>query len=208
MFEPSRQAQVGSKMSRYNLDILGLCETGWKKRGDFPTQNGTTVYKVYFVYSGNDIDRTREVGLLISRHARRSLIEYKPISDRLIMARFHSKFCNIFIFMFYAPTEVDKDVNKDSFYDLLYGCETWKVSESLCRKLQVFDNKCLRQILKIFWPERISNLHLLQRAQQQPLAAEVKLCKWRWISHTLRKADTDQSVQRLGLIWPQLKRLA
>jgi hypothetical protein len=40
---------------------------------------------------------------------------------------------------------------------LLYGCETWKNSRSITAKLQVFINKCLRKILRIFWPDQISN---------------------------------------------------
>jgi len=40
---------------------------------------------------------------------------------------------------------------------LLYGCETWKNSKSITAKLQVFVNKCLRKILRIFWPDQITN---------------------------------------------------
>ncbi|XP_076441072.1 uncharacterized protein LOC143280323 [Babylonia areolata] len=36
---------------------------------------------------------------------------------------------------------------------LLYGSETWRRTKSLESKLQVFINICLRQILRIRWPE-------------------------------------------------------
>ena len=37
---------------------------------------------------------------------------------------------------------------------LLYDSETWKNSKSITAKLQVFINKCLRKILRIFWLAR------------------------------------------------------
>jgi len=40
---------------------------------------------------------------------------------------------------------------------LLYGCETWKNSKCITAKLQVFINKGLRKILRIFWPDQIMN---------------------------------------------------
>ena len=43
---------------------------------------------------------------------------------------------------------------------LLYGCETWKVTAEITRSLQVFLNRCLREILRIFWPNIISNENL------------------------------------------------
>ena len=43
---------------------------------------------------------------------------------------------------------------------LLYGSECWKSTTSIERKLEVFQNKCLRCILKIYWPNTISNEEL------------------------------------------------
>jgi len=35
---------------------------------------------------------------------------------------------------------------------LLYGCETWLVTKNIQRKLETFVNRCLRYILRIWWP--------------------------------------------------------
>ena len=43
---------------------------------------------------------------------------------------------------------------------LLYGCETLRMNETAIKKLQSFINTCLRKILKIHWPELISNTAL------------------------------------------------
>ena len=43
---------------------------------------------------------------------------------------------------------------------LLYGCETWKTSKQIGKKLQSFVNRCLRNIMGIWWPEIITNKEL------------------------------------------------
>jgi hypothetical protein len=43
---------------------------------------------------------------------------------------------------------------------LLYGCESWKNSKYITTKLQVFINKSLRKILRIFWLDQITNNEL------------------------------------------------
>ena len=50
---------------------------------------------------------------------------------------------------------------------LLYGSETWKVTYALSNKLQSFVNKSLRKILRIHWPEKISNKELWSRTGQE-----------------------------------------
>ena len=88
---------------------------------------------------------------------------------------------------------------------LLYGSETWRVTDKLSKKLQTFVNKCLRQILKIRWPEIISNKDLWQQTNQEPISKQIARRKWKWISHTLRKPQDN--ITRQALQWnPQGKR--
>ena len=88
---------------------------------------------------------------------------------------------------------------------LLYGCETWRHTKALDQKLQVCINNCLRQILRIRWPEKISNQELWRRTHQRPIAATIKDRKWRWIGHTLRRDQPN--IARQALDWnPQGKR--
>jgi hypothetical protein len=82
---------------------------------------------------------------------------------------------------------------------LLYGCETWKMSESIKHRLQVFVNRCLRRILGIFWPEKISNRELWARTGQRPVAEEIQRRKWRWIGHVARRGEDD--IARRALMW-------
>ncbi|XP_047984805.1 uncharacterized protein LOC125225240 [Leguminivora glycinivorella] len=76
---------------------------------------------------------------------------------------------------------------------LLFGCETWRVTKGLTHKLQVFVNKSLRSILRIFWPKTIRNENLWSMCRQPPIAQEVAQRKWRWIGHTLRRGATNSA---------------
>lgn len=82
---------------------------------------------------------------------------------------------------------------------LLYGCETWKVSNNIMKKLQVFTNRCLRKICGIFYPEIISNENLLNITNQNGIERDIGMRKWKWIGHTLRKASDD--IARQAMTW-------
>jgi hypothetical protein len=57
---------------------------------------------------------------------------------------------------------------------LLYGSDTWKQTKKNEQDLQAFINKCLRQILNIRCPERISNTELWKRTNQTPIVQTIK----------------------------------
>ena len=73
----------------------------------------------------------------------------------------------------------------------LYGCETWLVTKDIQRKLQTFVNRCLRYILRIWWPKIISNRDLWKVTRQEDINVEIRKIKFRWIGHTLRKEDEE-----------------
>ena len=88
---------------------------------------------------------------------------------------------------------------------LLYGSETWRVTETLTKKIQTFINRCLRQILKIRWPDTISNQDLWNQTNQDPINQQISRRKWKWIGHTMRKPINN--ITRQALQWnPQGKR--
>ena len=57
---------------------------------------------------------------------------------------------------------------------LLYGSQTWRLTMGLEQKLQVFINKSLRNILRIWWPRKISNKDLWSQAGQRPIEEEIR----------------------------------
>ena len=82
---------------------------------------------------------------------------------------------------------------------LLYGCETWKMTSNIGNKIQVFVNRCLRRILKIRWPEIISNEELWNTTKCEQMKPLIKRRKWNWIGHTLRRPAGD--IAKTALDW-------
>ena len=79
------------------------------------------------------------------------------------------------------------------------------MTKELKQKLQVFVNKCLRSILRIWRPRRIRNDELWRQTGQRPIEEEIRERAWRWIGHTLRRPDGH--VAKTVLEWnPQGKR--
>ena len=56
-------------------------------------------------------------------------------------------------------------------------------------------NRCLRYILRIWWPNTISNKDLWKVTRQEDINVEIIKRKFLWIGHTLRKED--ERYQRL-----------
>ncbi|VDO83594.1 unnamed protein product [Schistosoma margrebowiei] len=52
------------------------------------------------------------------------------------------------------------------------GAETWRTTKAIIRKIQVFIHSCLRKILRIRWPDTISNNVLWERTNQIPAEEE------------------------------------
>lgn len=82
---------------------------------------------------------------------------------------------------------------------LMYGCETWNMKQKDVQAIQVFINRCLRRILKIFWPNIISNQQLWERAKTSPVHLQIRQKKWGWLGHILRRPPTD--ITRQAIDW-------
>jgi hypothetical protein len=82
---------------------------------------------------------------------------------------------------------------------LLYGCECWRMNEMHLTKISVFHTKSLRRIMRIFWPNTISNDELLAQCHQESMKTIIMRRRWKWIGHVLRKEST--SITRVALHW-------
>ena len=57
---------------------------------------------------------------------------------------------------------------------LLYGCETWLVTKEIQRKIQTSVNRCLNYILRIWWPNIISNKDLWKVTEKEDINVEIR----------------------------------
>jgi hypothetical protein len=59
--------------------------------------------------------------------------------------------------------------------------------------------RCQRYILRIWWPNTISNKNLWKVTDQADINLEIRKRKFRWIGHTLRKEDGE--IPKAALLW-------
>lgn len=114
MFKASKTAQVIGEMRRYKLDILGISECRLTGSGRQAMSDGSVI-----LYSAHNEQHTRGVALIISKEKVNTMLDWEPLSDRLMRARFNSKHCKLTIIQCYAPTNEAEEKDKDDWYEQL-----------------------------------------------------------------------------------------
>ena len=115
MFSVGKTAQITAEMTRYGIGILGISECRWSGFGRLKARTGETI-----IYSGRDDDVHQSgVAIIISKKVAQCLDSWRPISDRIIEARFFSRFIKTTVIQVYAPTNETDDEVKDDFYEQL-----------------------------------------------------------------------------------------
>ena len=68
------------------------------------------------------------------------------------------------------------------------------MTEADLSMLRGFDNKCLRRILQICWPNLIPNNDLEKTTHIPQIDKEIKKRRWTWIAYILRM-DKDANLK-------------
>lgn len=101
------------ELGRLKWDIIGIAETHWTGIDDKRLMN----YRI--LSSGREDVHRSGVGLILSSAAERALIGSKPVSDRIITARFRTAIGFMTIFQIYVPTAAASDQDMEDFYEQL-----------------------------------------------------------------------------------------
>lgn len=72
---------------------------------------------------------------------------------------------------------------------LLYACETWTLYRRHVKSLEKFHQRCLRNILKITWRDKCTNISVLEKAGVTSIEALLIKQQLRWIGHVIRMPD-------------------
>ncbi|XP_076445386.1 uncharacterized protein LOC143283130 [Babylonia areolata] len=98
----------------------------------------------------------------------------------------------------------DDDDDDDDDWDDHHFAEAWTLTAETERKIQAFENKCLRKLLQIPWIEHRTNKHVRSRIEnlagpQEPLLSTVKRRKLIWFGHNTRHTSLSKSIMQ-GII--------
>ena len=58
---------------------------------------------------------------MLTKNASKLIMEWEPVSERIITARFEYKFQKVTLVQWYAPTNVDEQQEKNDYYRQLQG---------------------------------------------------------------------------------------
>ena len=86
---------------------------------------------------------------------------------------------------------------------LLYGCETWAVTASDQRKLEVFDNDCLRRILRVRRIDHVPVITLRRTCHLISVPSLLLQRRLRWFGHVSRRPQ-DELLHRALHISPDV----
>ena len=84
---------------------------------------------------------------------------------------------------------------------LLHGCETWILLADSEKRMQAFENKCMRKLLRISYLDRKTNNWVRSTinflvGQQEPLLATAKRRKLSWFGHVTRHDSLSKTIPR------------
>ena len=109
-----KTAQVCREMRKNRIDVLGVSECRWLEFGKVKTREQEEI-----LYAGSTQKHERGVAIILSKAAAKSLMSWKPVSDRIITARLYSKYIKATIVQAYAPQNGSSDEEKNMFYEQL-----------------------------------------------------------------------------------------
>jgi hypothetical protein len=149
-----------------------------------------------------DVDNFTYLGAVVDKYGGTE----KDVSRRLSLAR------NAFVTLRpvwksgkYSTTTKIRLFNSNVMPVLLYGAEMWRITGTDSKRLDVLQRTCLRRILGVFWPQTISNEELYSRTGTTPVSETIKMRRWKWIGHILRREKNNHA--RVALTWaPEGKR--
>ena len=69
---------------------------------------------------------------------------------------------------------------------LTYGAEVWSPTSSQISRLEVFNHRCLRRILKIKWDDFVSNAAVRDQTVSCKVEEQIRCTRLRWFGHLAR----------------------
>ena len=104
------------------------------------------------------------------------------------------------------PTKVHL-VKAMVFPVVMYGCESWTVKKAECWRIDAFELRCWRRLLRVRWTARRSNQSILKEISPGcSLDGLMLKLKLQYFGHLMRRVDSLEKTLRLGGIGGRRRR--
>ena len=82
---------------------------------------------------------------------------------------------------------------------VMYGCESWTVKKAECRRIDAFELRCWRRLLRVPWTARRSNQSILNEISPGCSLEGIMLkLKFQYFGHLMRRVDSLEKTLMLG----------
>ena len=90
---------------------------------------------------------------------------------------------------------------------VMYGCESWTVKKSEHRRIDAFELRCWRRLLRVPWTARRSNQSILKEISPECSLVRLKLkLKLQYFGHLTQRVDSLEKTLMLGGIGGRRRR--
>ena len=82
---------------------------------------------------------------------------------------------------------------------VMYGCESWTVKKAECRRIDAFELRCWRRLLRVPWTARRSNQSILKEISPGiSLEGMMLKLKFQYFGYLMQRVDSLERTLMLG----------
>ena len=98
------------------------------------------------------------------------------------------------------PTKVHL-VKTMVFPVIMYGCENWTIKKAECQRIDTFELRCWKRLLRVPWIAKGSNESILKAiSPEYSLEGLILKLKLQYFGHLMRRTDSFEKTLMLGKI--------
>ena len=87
------------------------------------------------------------------------------------------------------------------FPEIMYGCETWTIKKAECWRIDAFELRCWRRLLRVPWTGRRSNQSILKESNPEySLEGLMLKVKLQYFGYLMWRAESLEKILMLGKI--------
>ena len=174
----------GMRISGDKTKVLSIGEPP----GDHPaiTLKGQALEEVdSFSYLGSEVQQTSRAEKEVKTRIERAATVYQMWRRKVFRSRNLSRRTKVQVFRAMVMSV------------LLYGAETWTVTQQDIRRLKTFQMRCLRDIVGVTLWDMRRNVDILEETGELPIKEQLRLKRLQWFGHLQRMPDHRPQKQLL-----------